>query len=194
KLSSVADIGISASFQLLEHVANWLVVWGCLGLAHLFSVPVSGTSAGCLGLREHKLSTAERLIDRLCTVLYKTERWIVPDFFPWGVPLPLLYEFISLRWTFSKFIESNIKRNFGWQRKHRFEKSTSFSFCKKEVFMVNGEDQLLKTDLYYLVPDGFTLHKERKETPILYLFSMKARYYEEVSTEKISFLLAKNTK
>ncbi|KAK7853162.1 putative flavin-containing monooxygenase 1 [Quercus suber] len=30
-------------------------------------------------------------IEHPCTVLYKTEHWIVPDFFPWGVPLPLLY-------------------------------------------------------------------------------------------------------
>ena len=47
---------------------------------------------------------------------------------------------------------------------------------------------------YYLDPDRFTLHKQHKETPILYLFSVKARYYGEVLTEKISFLPAKNTK
>ena len=35
------------------------------------------------------------VIDHLCGVLYKTERWIVPDFFPWGVPLPLLYELVA---------------------------------------------------------------------------------------------------
>ena len=35
------------------------------------------------------------VIDHLCTVLQRTERWIVPDFFPQGVPLPLLYELVA---------------------------------------------------------------------------------------------------
>ncbi|KAK7856513.1 hypothetical protein CFP56_023166 [Quercus suber] len=62
------------------------------------------------------------VIDHLCTVLYKTERWIGS---------------IVLK------------------------KGTSFSF-RKEVFMANGEDQLLKTDLVILAT-GFRGDEKLKD-------------------------------
>ncbi|TKY75533.1 flavin-containing monooxygenase 1 [Spatholobus suberectus] len=83
-----------------------------------------------------------------CTVLYRTEHWNLPDYLPWGIPLTFLYlnrfselmvhkpgenfllsliaTFLApLRWAFSKFVESHIRRklglkNFGMVPNHSF--------------------------------------------------------------------------
>ncbi|KAE9603452.1 hypothetical protein Lal_00008230 [Lupinus albus] len=88
-----------------------------------------------------------------CRVLYKTKRWNFPDFSPWGIPLPFLYLnrfselmvhkpnegfflyliailLTPLRWAFSKFVESHIKRKlrlekFGMVPDHRFHEDIS---------------------------------------------------------------------
>ncbi|KAI9127607.1 hypothetical protein K1719_000600 [Acacia pycnantha] len=74
-----------------------------------------------------------------CTVLYRTERWTVPDYAPWGVPLAYLYltrfsELLvhkpgeslllsliatilsPLKWVFSKFVETHITRKLGLRK------------------------------------------------------------------------------
>ncbi|KAK9944348.1 hypothetical protein M0R45_009921 [Rubus argutus] len=87
-------------------------------------------------------------VENPCRVLYKTEHWNIPDYFPWGVPLAYLYlnrfsellvpkpgeglllsllaTILSLlRWPFSKFVESHIDKKLGLSKygmvpKHSF--------------------------------------------------------------------------
>ncbi|XP_059647396.1 probable flavin-containing monooxygenase 1 [Cornus florida] len=110
-------------------------------------------------------------VEHPCTVLYRTEHWHLPDFLPWGVPLPYLYfnrfaELLvhkpgegfllsllatilsPLRWGFSKFVESHIKR------KHRLEK---FGMVPKQGFLKDFSSctiAILPEDFYDEVEKG----------------------------------------
>ncbi|EOX97472.1 Flavin-dependent monooxygenase 1 [Theobroma cacao] len=103
-----------------------------------------------------------------CTVLYKSERWGVPNYLPWGVPLAYLYlnrfsELLvhkpgegfllsslatilsRLRWVFSKFVESYIKwklplAKLGMVPKHSFHKE--FSSCLTSTVPKNFYDRV----------------------------------------------------
>ncbi|TXG65019.1 hypothetical protein EZV62_012013 [Acer yangbiense] len=99
-----------------------------------------------------------------CTVLYKNEHWNVPDYLPWGLPLAFLYmnrfsELLvhkpgegfllnllatmlsPLRWGFSKFVESDIKK------KHRLAK---YGMVPKHSFLEEISSCLIST-----VPEKF---------------------------------------
>ncbi|KAK0583483.1 hypothetical protein LWI29_037447 [Acer saccharum] len=99
-----------------------------------------------------------------CTVLYKNEHWNVPDYLPWGLPLAFLYmnrfsELLvhkpgegfllnllatmlsPLRWGFSKFVESDIKK------KHRLVK---YGMVPKHSFLEEISSCLIST-----VPEKF---------------------------------------
>lgn len=103
-------------------------------------------------------------VEHPCTILYRTEHWTVPDYLPWGIPIAYLYltrfsellvhkpgqgfllsllaTFLSpLRWGFSKFVESYIKR------KLRLDK---FGMVPKHSFLKELSSCLIAT-----VPDGF---------------------------------------
>ncbi|GMN71944.1 hypothetical protein TIFTF001_052747, partial [Ficus carica] len=103
-------------------------------------------------------------VENPCTVLYKTEHWNIPDFFPWGFPLAFLYlnrfsELLvhkpgegflfsvlatilsPLRWTFSKFVESHIK--------HKFQLA-KFGMVPKHSFL-----QAINACVISMVPENF---------------------------------------
>ncbi|KAL9370591.1 hypothetical protein Peur_035731 [Populus x canadensis] len=103
-------------------------------------------------------------VEHPCRVLYRTEHWNIPDYNPWGVPLPYLYLnrfselmvhkpgegfllsllatiLAPLRLAFSKFVESDI------EKKLRLAK---FGMVPKHSFL-----QELNSCLIATVPQGF---------------------------------------
>ncbi|KAJ7967085.1 Flavin-containing monooxygenase [Quillaja saponaria] len=124
-----------------------------------------------------------------CRVLYKTEHWTVPDYLPWGVPLGYLYlnrfaellihkpgesflhtilaTFLSpVRWLFSKFVESYIKRKlrldkFGMVPKHGFLQQVCSCLITTIPEKFYDRAAALKTDLVILAT-GFRGDKKLK--------------------------------
>ncbi|XP_034681788.1 probable flavin-containing monooxygenase 1 [Vitis riparia] len=119
---------------------------------------IKGKRTAVVGFQKHALDismecSAANGEQNPCRLLYKTEHWNVPDYQPWGVPLAYLYFsrfsellvhkpgegfFLSLlatilspvRWGFSKWVESHIKKKlslekFGMVPKHSFLKEIS---------------------------------------------------------------------
>lgn len=134
-------------------------------------------------------------IEHPCTVLYKTEHWSVPDYLPWGVPLAYFYfnrfsELLvhkpgegfllsllatmlsPLRWAFSKFVESYIKKKlrlakFGMVPKHSFlqEISACLTSTVPEKFydeVEQGSIVLKKASSFSFCKDGVLINGETK--------------------------------
>ncbi|KAM5562726.1 putative flavin-containing monooxygenase 1 [Rosa sericea] len=103
-------------------------------------------------------------IENPCTLLYRTEHWNIPDLFPWGVPLPLLYfnrfsELLvhkpgegfllsllatllsPLRWVFSKFVETYANNKLGLYK---------YGMVPKHTFL-----QDISSGVLALVPEKF---------------------------------------
>ncbi|WRX15035.1 Flavin monooxygenase-like - like 10, partial [Theobroma cacao] len=134
---------------------------------------IKGKRIVVVGLQKSALDIAMECstangVELPCTVLYKSERWGVPNYLPWGVPLAYLYlnrfsELLvhkpgegfllsslatilsRLRWVFSKFVESYIKwklplAKFGMVPKHSFHKE--FSSCLTSTVPKNFYDRV----------------------------------------------------
>ncbi|XP_038705978.1 probable flavin-containing monooxygenase 1 [Tripterygium wilfordii] len=121
-----------------------------------------------------------------CTVLYKTEHWNLPDLYPWGVPLFLLYfnrfaelmvhkpgegfllsllaTFLApLRWALSKFVESHIKRKFrlakfGMVPKHSFLQD--INSCLIATLPTNFYDRVEEGSIVLKKSPGFSFCRE----------------------------------
>ncbi|KAJ6422192.1 hypothetical protein OIU84_027188 [Salix udensis] len=99
-------------------------------------------------------------VEHPCRVLYRTEHWNVPDYNPWGVPLPYLY----LN-RFSKLmVHKPVPHGFYDKAEEGsiiLKKAPSFSFCKEGI-KVQGKDTPLETNLVILAT-GFQGEKDIKD-------------------------------
>ncbi|WCJ40001.1 flavin-dependent monooxygenase 1 [Euphorbia peplus] len=130
---------------------------------------VKGKKVTVVGLQKSAMDIAMECcaangIEKACTILYRREHWNLPDYMPWGIPLAYLYlnrfsELLvhkpgqsffhallatllsPLRWGFSKFVESHIKK------KHRLEK---FGMVPEHSFLQEINSCTIST-----VPDHF---------------------------------------
>ncbi|CAI0469141.1 unnamed protein product [Linum tenue] len=130
---------------------------------------VEGKRVAVVGFQKHALDIAMECSaingkENPCKLLYRTEHWNVPDYLPWGIPLPKLYftrfaellvhkpgeglllSFLAtvlspIRWAMSKFVETDIKH------KHRLAK---YGMVPKQSFL-----QELSTCLISTVPEKF---------------------------------------
>ncbi|KAM7258280.1 hypothetical protein ACFE04_014021 [Oxalis oulophora] len=159
---------------------------------------VKGKRVAIVGFQKSALDIAMECsalngVDNPCTVLYKTEHWNVPDHLPWGVPLAyfylnrfsellvhkpgegLLYSFLAtmlspLRWAFSKFVESDIKKKLNLEKhgmvpKHSFLQeinSCSISTMPEKFYdrVEQGSIKLKKAPTFTFTRNGVVVDGE----------------------------------
>ncbi|OIW00927.1 hypothetical protein TanjilG_10005 [Lupinus angustifolius] len=131
-----------------------------------------------------------------CRVLYKTKHWNIPDFLPWGIPLAYFYLnrfselmvhkpnqtfflcliailLTPLRWAFSKFVESYIKRKlklkkFGMVPECSFHQdisSCTVALVPEKFYdkVEEGSIILKKAPRFCFCKDGILIDEEEEE-------------------------------